>query len=51
MSSASSTSKLWTPANIVTIVRIAGVPLLVLVMLVPWEQLFSDVQLGLALKP
>ena len=51
MSSASSISKLWTPANIVTIVRIAGVPLLVLVMLVPWEQLFSDVQLGLALKP
>ena len=41
----------WTPANTITVLRIIGVPLLVLIMLAPWETLFSNVQLATAAKP
>ena len=41
------TSRMWTPANVVTIIRIAGIPFFVLVMLAPWEQLFANPALAL----
>ena len=44
-------SQAWTPANTVTVFRIVGVPFLVVVMLAPWETLFSNAQLAAALKP
>ncbi len=47
----SRTTKIGTPANVVTIVRILGVPFLVVVMLAPWEHLFSDTAAALAIKP
>lgn len=37
----SSDSKLWTPANIVTVARICGVPLFVVVILGPWPDFLS----------
>ena len=45
------TSRMWTPANVVTIIRIAGIPFFVLVMLAPWEQLFANPALALQWKP
>lgn len=34
-------TKLWTPANIVTVVRICGVPLFIVAMLSPWPEWLS----------
>lgn len=36
-----SATKLWTPANIVTVVRICGVPLFIVAMLSPWPEWLS----------
>ena len=36
------TSSIWTPANIVTLVRILGVPVFVAVLLSPWPQWFPQ---------
>ena len=37
----SADTKLWTPANIVTVARICGVPLFIVVMLSPWPEWLS----------
>lgn len=34
-------ARIWTSANVVTVVRIVFVPMLMVVMLAPWEQLFG----------
>lgn len=47
----SSSAKMWTPANIVTIIRIIGIPFLVVVMLAPWEQLFANANAVAQVKP
>lgn len=44
-------TQILTPANVVTIVRIVGVPIFVVVMLAPWECLFPDASAAAALKP
>lgn len=41
LSDRSTDTKLWTPANIVTVARICGVPLFVVVMLGPWPDFLS----------
>lgn len=47
----SPSARIWTPANIVTIVRVVSVPLFVVVLLVPWEYLFSDHNAAAQAKP
>ena len=37
----SADAKLWTPANVVTVARICGVPLFIVVMLSPWPEWLS----------
>lgn len=44
-------ARIWTPANIVTIVRVVSVPLFVVVLLAPWEYLFSDHNAAAQAKP
>ena len=41
----------WTPANTVTVIRIIGVPFLVLAMLAPWDGLFGNALLAASIKP
>lgn len=49
--SKSAAATTWTPANTVTVIRIIGVPFLVLAMLAPWEGLFGNAQLAASIKP
>ena len=49
--SKSATATTWTPANTVTVIRIIGVPFLVLAMLAPWDGLFDNAQLAASIKP
>ena len=49
--SKSAAATTWTPANTVTVIRIIGVPFLVLAMLAPWDGLFGNAQLAASIKP
>ena len=49
--SKSAAAAAWTPANTVTVIRIIGVPFLVLAMLAPWDGLFGNAQLAATIKP
>ena len=49
--SKSATATTWTPANTVTVIRIIGVPFLVLAMLAPWDGLFGNALLAASIKP
>ena len=49
--SKSAAAAAWTPANTVTVIRIIGVPFLVLAMLAPWDGLFGNAQLAASIKP
>ena len=44
-------ARLWTPANVITVIRILGVPFFVVVMLAPWESLFTHSDAALMAKP
>ena len=50
MSEAAS-EKLWTPANIVTVIRICCVPVFVLVLLSPWPDFMPDAELARQIQP
>jgi len=43
--------KLWTPANIVTVLRICGVPVFIIVILADWPEMFTEPPYFEALKP
>ena len=43
--------KLWTPANVVTVLRICGVPVFVIAILAPWPEMFTEPPYFDMLKP
>ena len=43
--------KLWTPANIVTVLRICGVPVFIIVILADWPEMVTEPPFFEALKP
>ncbi|MDO5117650.1 MAG: CDP-diacylglycerol--glycerol-3-phosphate 3-phosphatidyltransferase [Eggerthellaceae bacterium] len=43
--------KLWTPANVVTVLRICGVPVFIIVILADWPEMFTEPPFFEALKP
>ncbi len=49
--SKSAAATTWTPANTVTVIRIIGVPFLVLAMLAPWDDFFGGALLASSIKP
>lgn len=43
--------KLWTPANVVTVLRICGVPVFIIAILAPWPEMFTEPPYFDMLKP
>lgn len=43
--------KLWTPANVVTVLRICGVPVFIIAILAPWPEIFTEPPYFEVLKP